>query len=521
VLRIAGFPGGIRDLGQEAFENSLWEERTMDQAITIFTRPAAYAWVLAVVLVSVFPAHAGQADIADVRLDATVDACVQKAMADFDIPGLAVAVVVDGEIAFERGYGVKHRDQGGVVDEHTLFRYASVGKMFNAAAVLRLVDQGVVRLSDPVTEYVPELHFAPGRWHADQIKLRHLINNTAAIPSFRSSPNDSFEDWVATLADTPLLSRPGAFFNYSNSNFALAGFVVERASGMSINDFMAAEVYRPAGMNESTRYPAEAVASGNYSFGHADDGSIYAPDDYTWIDDGFTSAHDLARWAQIMMSGGGEVLSRSSATAAQSPQARLYHDPGRPTSIGGGDYGFGLFVNDYPDGRVVQHSGGIPGWVARVAWIPSRRFAVAIVANSWESAFHGIFDAKACIFERHIGFSMPDMSQPSDASTWRPYAGTYSAVYEDGFEFEVVVEFEDGELLMTAPDPNDSDQIITRVLENIHESTFRFRPNPQEWWDVTFIRGRGKMSPVRWLRNLRFVGVRQLELRRGGSRLSP
>jgi CubicO group peptidase (beta-lactamase class C family) len=450
-----------------------------------------------------------------------VDACVQTAMDDYDIPGLAVAVVGDGEIAYERGYGVKHRQQGGAVNEHTLFRHGSVGKMITAAAVLRLVDEGRVDLDDPVTRYVPELHFAPGRRSADQIKVRHLIANTAAVPSFRSMFDGTLSEWVATLAEVPLLARPGAMFNYSNSNFALADLVVERASGMSFNDYVEAELYRPAGMHDATRFPARAVASGNYSYGHADDGTVYAPDDYFDMVDGFVSAHDLALWARLMMAGGGDVLSASSCEAAQRPQAAMYHYSGRPSSIGGGSYGFGLFIDEYPSATVTWHNGGIPGWVAHVAWIRSERFAVAMLANSWGNAINGLWEAVECISEAAVGVTTPDMSEPSDPATWSRYAGTYEAVFEDGFNFEVVVELDDDQLYMTAPNPSDPTETITRALGNLHDSTFRFRPNAGSWWDVTFIPAGGETAPVRWIRNNRFVGRKAVAPRQVARRLQP
>jgi CubicO group peptidase (beta-lactamase class C family) len=456
-----------------------------------------------------------------IGLGATVDACVQSSMSAYDIPGLAVAVVADGKIAYENGYGLKHRSQGGRVDAHTLFRHGSVAKMFTAAAILRLVDQGIINLNDPVTEYVPELHFAPGPWNADQMFVRHLIANTAAIPSYRSSPEGSLSDWISTLDEVPLLAKPGAFWNYSNSNFALADLVVERASGMAFNDFMATEIYRPAEMRDSTRYPSEARASGNYSYGYADDGHVYAPDDYFEMVDGFSSVHDLALWAQLMMEGGGDVLSRRSSAMAQAPQAPLLFYAGRPSSSGGGSYGFGLFVDDYPGGRVIRHGGGIPGWVAQVFWVPSKRFAVAMLANSWPNAFNGLEDAVECILEGAIGFTMPDMSEPSEPSTWSQYSGTYNAMFEDGFEFEVVVEYQDGQLLMNAPDPLNPEQRITGILENVHASGFVFRPNPNSWWDVTFVPGKGKPGPVRWLRNARFVGLRRMDVRRASRRATP
>jgi CubicO group peptidase (beta-lactamase class C family) len=451
----------------------------------------------------------------------TVDACVQTAMDDYEIPGLAVAVVIDGEIAYERGYGVKHREEGGAVDEHTLFRHGSVGKMITAAAVLRLVDEGRIDLDDPVTEYVPELEFAPGRWSADQIKVRHLIANTASVPSFRELFDDTLSEWAASLVDVPLLARPGAMFNYSNSNFALADLVVERASGMSFNDYVEAELYRPAGMNDSTRYTTMAAASGNVSYGHADDGTVYAPDDYVHVADAFVSAHDLALWAHMMLSGGGDVLSATSCEAAQRPQAPLYHSAGRPTSIGGGSYGYGLFVDEYPSATVIGHGGGIPGWVAQVYWVRSERFAVAMLANSWERAFNGLWEAVECISDSVLGATMPDMSEPSDPSTWSPYAGTYNAVFEDGFTFDVVIELEDDTLYMTAPKLSDPTETITQALENLHDSTFRYRPDPESWWDVTFLPADGDTAPARWIRNLRFVGQKEVAPRQVARRRQP
>ena len=486
----------------------------------IIPAAASAAFMILVVPVDAQPTHRLFPGIDNTNLGSTVDSCVQTAIAGYDIPGLAVAVVAEGEIAYERGYGVKHRTQGGAVDEHTLFRPGSVDKMFTAAAILRLVDQGVVDLDDPVTVFVPELHFAPGRWNADQMLVRHLIANSAAIPSLWESPEGTLSDWVSTLDEIPLLGRPGAFFNYSNSNFALADLVVERASGMAFSDYMAAEIYRPAGMGDSTRNGAEARASGNSSFGHADDGTIYAPDDYAHVFDGFMSAHDIARWTQIMMNGGEEVLSRNSADMAQSPQVPMLFYAGHSSGVDGGSYGFGLFVEDYPDGRVVRHSGGIPGWVAQVAWIPSQGFAVVMLANSWDDAFYGLQDAVECILDEAIGFTMPDMSEPSDPRWWPNYAGTYAAVFEDGFEFDVVIEFEDGQLLMTAPNPSNPVQSITRVLENVHASSFLFRPNSTDFWEVTFVPEIGRRPFVKWLRNSRFVGYRSASPRSVGGRVT-
>ena len=88
----------------------------------------------------------------------------------------------------------------------------------------------------------------------------------------------------------------------------------------------------------------------------------------------------------------------------------------------------------------------------------------------------------------------------------------------DGFEFDVVVELEGDSLFITAPDYSNPAENITSELECLNGSTFRFRPDPSSWWDVTFIEGAGRSAPIRWLRNSRFVGQRQLENRPGPSR---
>jgi hypothetical protein len=233
------------------------------------------------------------------------------------------------------------------------------------------------------------------------------------------------------------------------------------------------------------------------------------------------SAHDLALWSRLMMAGGGDVLSAASCEAAQQPQVPMYHYSGRPSSTGGGSYGYGLFIGEYPSATVIGHGGGIPGWVAQVDWVRSERFAVAMLANSWPNAFNGLWEAVECVSEAAVGVTMPDTSEASDPSTWTAYAGTYNAIFEDGFNFEIVIELEDDTLYMTAPNPSNPDETITRTLENLHDSTFRFRPDPESWWDVTFLPAGGDTTPARWIRNSRFVGQKAVAPRQVARRRQP
>ncbi len=101
---------------------------------------------------------------------ATIDACVQQEMEQLDMPGAAIAIALDGELVYERGYGVKHREEGGTVDSNPLFQIGSTTKMMTAAAVMQQVDRGTVDLGAAVTTYVPEFDVS-GPWPASRMMM--------------------------------------------------------------------------------------------------------------------------------------------------------------------------------------------------------------------------------------------------------------------------------------------------------------------------------------------------------------
>jgi CubicO group peptidase (beta-lactamase class C family) len=352
-------------------------------------------------------------------LDQAIDSCVETDMAALGTPGASVAVILDGELLYEAGYGVKHRDLGGEVDADTIFRIGSVTKGLTATAVMQQVEAGTIDLDGPVTFPVPELQ-VPGPWPADCITVRHLLTHTSGFPDLPGNVDGRVDD--AALADLVgnheaqrLHAPPGVFWNYSNPNFVLAGLVVERASGIPYREYMATHVFAPAGMTRTTFYPAEVMADGNYSFGHhmrrpgVIDG-IYAPDDYdnaAGAPSGyaFSTAGDLATWALTLMEGGGAILEASSAAEMQHPAVSLELIPGQA-------YGYGVFVEPLGDLTLRQHGGNLQGWGAHLIWEHRNRFAVAVLANS----IYSLTSAAYCIAEAVLD---PGPGPPVDLP-WTP-----------------------------------------------------------------------------------------------------
>ena len=180
---------------------------------------------------------------------------------------------------YEKGYGVKHREQGGDVTPATVFRFGSTLKMMTAAALLQQVERGRVELQAPVTRYIPEFQVS-GPWpsqHHQRVEPAHAHD---VVPgplrpvhvSLRSCRDRRrrrlFRTGRRVSRAIPLYAPPGSFWNYSNPNFSLAGLIAERAGGLPYHQYMKDRVFGPAGMTSATLLPSDVLAYGDYSYEH-------------------------------------------------------------------------------------------------------------------------------------------------------------------------------------------------------------------------------------------------------------
>ncbi len=461
-------------------------------------------------------AHAGAT-----TLEEAIDLCVLQDMAQVGSAGASVAVAVDGQLMYQNGYGVKHRTGGGAVDADTYFRVGSVTKMLTAAAVMQQVEAGSVDLDDPVTTYVPEFNVA-GIIPSDRITVRHLLTHSTGFPDLAFALNgpegeQALSDWASDLDDVLLHAPPGVFWNYSNPNFNLAGLVVERASGTPYRTYVTANLFDEAGMARTTFDPAEVMADGNYSFGHltypGGTELIYAPDDYdNWAYQpagyAFSTAGDLVTWALTLIDGGGQVLSPGSCEAMQGWQVDLDLVPGF-------GYGYGIFVEPFGNLEIRQHGGNIPGWGTYLLWQADSRFAVAVLANSFESLAGAAYCIADAVLEPAPGPPIPD---PTDPSTFGRFEGTWDFTYQENYLLvgEVFGATADG-VTLYLDDPTGP---FNGWYELVHVGYGVFLADLDEDgfpdFDFTFI-GHGTPERSNWLRSRIVVGSRRRGPRDGGS----
>jgi len=376
-----------------------------------------------------------------------VDSIVRRALRDRGIPAVSVAVMRGGEIVFARGYGVADRESGIPATAETVYGVGSISKLFTAAAVMRLVEQGRVGLDDPVGVHVSGF---PIRGHT--VLVRHLLQHTSGVPDFVLLPGfEAMEqgaperhtraDLFTLFRDRPLAFAPGAGWAYSNSNYTLLGLVVEAASRSTYARFVEDDLVRPLGLLDTFSCDARVDGSGRARGYSLQDGRIVpAPffNPNTAVGDGgiCSTAVDLVRWMHALASGAAVGRESWSRMSSGSPLA----DGFRP------DYGFGLNLGGFDGRDRLGHSGHAPGFTATLGFYPDDDLVVAVLTNQGAAWPESIEKA---IVRRVLGRPAPNLRRLLLSQEGRE---RYAGVYDTG-NFPLVVRAEAGELWIDLKGP--------------------------------------------------------------------
>ena len=328
---------------------------------------------------------------------ADFDAYVQLAVAEWEVTGLAVAVVKDGEVLFAKGYGIRELGSAAKVDEHTLFAIRSTTKAMTAAAIGMLVDEGKLDWDDPVTDHLPDFRLYDP-FVTREITVRDLLTHRAGLPNadFLWYGQDSeAADILFRMRYVEPETSLRSSFTYQNIMYAAAGEVVAELSGMSWDAFIQKRIFEPLDMNGSIATAATLDAQPNVALPHyrvdgatrvIENASVdaVAPAGSVW-----SSVSDMAQWMRFLLEGttpdGTELLSKETLEELFTPQTLVDPDEFYPTQAVTNPhwmtYGLGWFQQDY-DGRAVDfHTGSIDGMVAIHGLIRDERLGVYVLGN--------------------------------------------------------------------------------------------------------------------------------------------
>lgn len=328
-------------------------------------------------------------------LKAFVDGVVTTAMADHRIPGVVVAVVHQGETVLLRGYGYAHEpERRAVYPESSLFRVASITKIFNAIALLQLVDEGRVDLDAEFTLYLPRIDFdlpygVP--------RVRDLLTHTAGFEdaylghfwAVDAESEHSLRDYIARFQPAQVRA-PGQALVYSNYGTSLIGLIVETVSGMPYADFVESRILRPMGMNASQMrdWPGEArpgqlpaAAYDHLSRSHVWSAGRFAPPGWAWMHGGMMPAggllstgEDMSRFMLAQLADGGGILSPDGMRLLTTPS--IANHPGVAANA------LGYWVNEVWGYPTLEHGGSIFGFLSNLVLVPELELGVFVSTNA-------------------------------------------------------------------------------------------------------------------------------------------
>ncbi|HYK62474.1 MAG TPA: serine hydrolase domain-containing protein [Bryobacteraceae bacterium] len=320
-------------------------------------------------------------------LRSKVDQAAQAVLAETGAPSASIAIVTDGRIAFLQAHGNARLEPRVAATPEMRYSIGSISKQFTAAAILMLAERGKLSLDDPVSRFLPSLT------RAKEVTIRQLLSHTSGFQDYWP------QDYVPPLMLQPIAARtilelwarkpldfdPGTKWQYSNTNYVIAGLIAEKASGMPLFQFLREKIFTPLGMLNVTDSDQEKLGEADptgymrYALGplraapKEGKGWLFAAGELAM------PAADLAKWDISLME---EKLMKPASYGQLETEVRLKNGLGAR-------YGLGIGV--FPDGgrRALEHDGEVSGFTAQNNVFPDERAAIVVLTNQDASRASG------------------------------------------------------------------------------------------------------------------------------------
>ena len=352
-----------------------------------------------------------------------IDAYITKAMADWKVPGLAVAIVRGDSVIYAKGYGVRKVGTTDAVNDQTLFEIGSSSKSFTATLVAMMVSDGKMRWEDRVATYLPDLRLQDPVANAE-LTLRDALTHRGGL-----SRHD-FSWMSAGISRDELLRRakflkPAATFRtrfiYQNVMYLAAGQAAGKVAGSTWEDAIRTRIFTPLGMTSSlpVMRPSEQVA--NLATPHLTWRDTVQAKAHMDMDDIapagsiISSARDMAQYLRFQigdgMYGGKRLVSSAALRETHSPQMLIGAGGGVPATDSVtrfNTYGMGWFVQDYRGKLMWQHGGNTDGMTTAMGLLPDQKFGVVVLSNQHGSPLPDLL--MRYLFDRELGAPMRDLS---------------------------------------------------------------------------------------------------------------
>ena len=330
----------------------------------------------------------------------TIDEYIEQSLKRWQVPGISVAIIKDGEIVHLKGYGVREIGKPEKVDENTVFAIASNTKPFTGTIISLLESEGKLKLTDKISDYFRDFRLYDDKY-SDIINVEDVISHRIGLETFHGD----FLTWGTKFSDGELINfiryvkpayelRNG--YGYNNTGFTIAGKIIEKVSGEKWRDIIKEKFFIPLEMENSVTENSELEKIENKAMPHSFDYNMNVVslpfnnvENLAPAGGIYSSAKDVANWIIMQLNRGKfkdkEIFSRAVLDKTLIPRNAIKipaYNPNNPVKRHFLTYGLGWFMQDYRGKLLVEHSGGYDGMVSRTSFMPEIGAGLVILTNT-------------------------------------------------------------------------------------------------------------------------------------------
>lgn len=307
-------------------------------------------------------------------------------------PGCAILIAKKGEVIYEKGFGIANLELNVPMKPEMVFRIGSITKQFTSIAILQLVEKGKISLSDSIQKYINNYHFK-----GKTITIENLLTHTSGIKGYEQIdakvPNAIRIDFapaliIDSLDKLSLDFDPGTKYSYSNSNYFLLGYIIEKVTGKSYQQYLKENIFNTIELN-STYYESDTEIIPNRAKGYTFSDSSYWNSGFISMSTVYSAGallstvNDLFKWHQGLYSG--QLLKNETL---QKAFTKYKLADGKLS-----DYGYGFFIQKDNGFTTIGHGGAIDGFRAMEIYYPEQELFITLLMNSEPDNYMNFFDA--------------------------------------------------------------------------------------------------------------------------------
>lgn len=457
----------------------------------------------------------------------SLDAYIREGMKDWNIPGLALVIVKDGQVVYRKGFGVKDITTKAPVDENTLFLIASNTKLFTGTALANLANNSKLSLDDKVTKYFPDYQLYD-KAATELVTIRDLLSHRIGTKTFQGD----FTFWNSSLSRRDIMNRMrllkpiGLFrqgYGYCNSCFLTAGEVIPVVTGQSWENYVQDSLVAPIGMSQTIVLSNNLEKRQNIAAPYTNNfvGNLTRVPYDQWDNLGpaasmASNVVDLTKWLRFQLDSGKvdgrQVIPWRVLQATRSMNSVVASRGSGPTHFVG--YGLGLFMKDYYGKMMYYHSGGAAGMISEVSFLPEIGLGLAILTNNDNHGFLGPLETQ--IVDAYLGrpyvnrsaqllpgFRQEMKAQREEITTWEKRAAStkapanltaYAGTYENKLYGKMTASAKDNKLYLRFH----SHPSLTATLQYMGNEEWLLRWDNIEYgiFSTTFNTTNGKVTSV-------------------------